>query len=343
MSVLAIRLSILKKSVCIVNKMLKIKRDYISDRTTNEQELLWWNENAEIVSRVWEMHEDISWTVRKHYLNKARDFFYQEGKTCTILELGCGSGWVGQFIAGPQLKIVGTDFSEQQIQLAQKSASLKSLDDYCEYVVSNSSEWPEKSKEVDGVLIHAFMHHLDGKEIEELLHNLGKNLKSGTKVWIYEPAFYRSMNSGKSTGSFISAVCLQKTAAFLVWALRSIFFKFSLVDQDTYQMFTKLSEEAKSQNWHLSPKEVPLDVDQFTVKLQDIFVVQNQYWATLFLIGWVFDTNLLKNAKMRKLFNAYILPVFALADRVLSKNKNYVKKILAAPTYAFHVWECILK
>jgi hypothetical protein len=70
--------------------MIKIEREYIAGQDLNNLELHWWNENAQIVSKVWEMQNDISWTARKHYLNNAKSYFKQGNKPVTILELGCG-------------------------------------------------------------------------------------------------------------------------------------------------------------------------------------------------------------------------------------------------------------
>jgi hypothetical protein len=44
-----------------------------------------------------------------------------------VVELGCGSGWVGQSICGPELRITGTDFSASQIALARENAARKRL------------------------------------------------------------------------------------------------------------------------------------------------------------------------------------------------------------------------
>ena len=80
---------------------VKKKRDFICKKNIEQLEYQWWNDNAGIIAKVWEMHDDISWTVRKYYIRRATEFFWGSEKNVTILELGCGSGWVGQLLAGP--------------------------------------------------------------------------------------------------------------------------------------------------------------------------------------------------------------------------------------------------
>ena len=173
---------------------MKKERSLHTSEELDKLELDWWNRNAEIVSKAWEMHDDVSRTVRKVYLEKARKFFQSDKKKMTILELGCGSGWVGQFIANSNLHIIGTDFSENQIQLAIKNAKKKGLEEYCKYQLTDVFDCINKDSEffqhIDGVMIHGFLHHLNGQEIETIFYNIKKYLKQGTRLWIYEPAFY---------------------------------------------------------------------------------------------------------------------------------------------------------
>lgn len=321
--------------------MLKLERDYISDQETTVSELLWWNENAHLVCKVWEMHDDISWAVRKHYLLKAKSFFHHANKPVTVLELGCGSGWVGQFIAGPELRIIGSDFSDSQISLARENARKKGLDKFCQYTVSNSNDWTDKLKEVDGILIHAFLHHLDGRELDALFHDLKTFAKSGTKIWIYEPAFYHSSINSKHRLSYATSTCLSITN-MMVAILHQIYSKLHLIDKDIADSFSKLVLMAKDNHWYLSPKEVPFNINTFSRQLANIFCLTKSYWATISLIGWIYESNLLKNPVLRKLIKMTLLPFFALTDSLLTKETNYLRATIVSPTYAFHVWEGVI-
>ena len=95
---------------------------------------------------------------------------------------------MGRTIAcGSKLNILGTDFSESQIKLAEENANRKGLGAYCKYQVLMADEWLKEFDDVDGVLIDCFLHHLSGKELENLTLTLKRNLGKGKKIWIYEP------------------------------------------------------------------------------------------------------------------------------------------------------------
>ncbi len=319
---------------------MKTTRAYTEDTAMNEVEHKWWNENADIVSSVWEMHPEISWVVREKYLIRAKDFFLKNKEKVAILELGCGSGWVGQFIAGPNLKIIGSDFSENQIKLAVNNARVKGLNEYCDYLVSNSVNWYKDARNVDGILIHAFMHHLDGKEIENLLTNLKSNLKKGTKVWLYEPAFYLSPASNTAKTSLLSKLCL-KISACMLSSLKNIAKNMNLIDIETAERFSGLINQAAKEQWYLSPKEIPFDVDEFSFQLSKYFEITDKYWATIYLVGFASEINLIKYELLRKILAKTILPFFRFTDCRLTKEKAFLEQSLRAPVYAFHVWECI--
>ena len=50
----------------------------------DDLELDWWNKNADIISKVWEMDSVISWDVRKEYLLRAKSFFQKDNNEVTV-------------------------------------------------------------------------------------------------------------------------------------------------------------------------------------------------------------------------------------------------------------------
>jgi cyclopropane fatty-acyl-phospholipid synthase-like methyltransferase len=99
-------------------------------------------------------------------------------KPFKVLEIGCGTGWVGRLIAGPDLHIIGTDFSEGQLAIATQMARQFGKDKYCTYELADASFFPD---DVDGVIIHALLHHLSAKELEIFFGQFAK-FKPGTKI-----------------------------------------------------------------------------------------------------------------------------------------------------------------
>jgi hypothetical protein len=202
--------------------------------------------------------------------------------------------------------------------------------------VSDSDKLPDAIKDVEGILFHAFLHHIDGSDLERLLTRLIKQLKPGAKVWIYEQAFYRPASCGGSKPAYPAAVCL-KITNFIVSALPLIYYKFNLIDQTISEPFAKMMKQAADNDWYLSPKEVPFDVDAFSDRLENYVVINKSNWATIYLIGWRYESNLLKNTFFRRLVNITLLPFFAFTDHMLTKEANYLKTVLVPPVYAFHV------
>jgi len=318
--------------------MLKKFREDNTSKKINFLEHQWWEENADIIERVWEMDYEISSKVRKNYINNARNFFKKGNQKVTILEIGCGSGWVGQMLAGANLHIIGTDFSKSQIALAKKNAKKRKLGKFTKYYVLDSSHWP-KETQIDGILIHAFLHHLDNQEIEHLFLELKKRFKKGTKIWIYEPTFYRILRKKKIEISLETKLLL-KIAVYFAVILEEIYNKKNILKKEKIEKFLELQQTAVKEEWYLSPKEIPFDLNEFSHKLKKYFRVENHYWATIYLIGWVAKINLIKNKLLKKIVTNLFLPLFILADKKICLEKDYLKSILVYPNYAFHVWEC---
>ena len=320
---------------------MKTRRNYRTDQELNFIEHEWWNENAVIVSRVWEMHPEISLSVRRHYLRSAKEFFLEDADKVVVLELGCGSGWVGQFMAGANLKIIGTDFSEVQIQLARSNSKAKGLEKYCEYFVGDAAGMDDILSKVDGVLIHAFMHHLDGREIDELLAMLKTKMRKGAKLWLYEPAFYLSEPIDNGKPSLLTTLCLNIANGTLS-IFDKFYKKFNLIDKMAFDEFASLTESAAKKGWYLSPKEIPFDVADFSIHLAKHFEVRKKHWATIYAVGWVFCTNLLQNDTLRRLINRTVLPFACYTDNKLTSETGLLQQRLTPPNYAFHVWYCVV-
>ena len=319
------------------------ERDNISSDDINNKELKWWNDNAELISEVWEIKNNISWKIRKSYLKNAKAFFNNNCKSTYILEIGCGSGWVGQSIANPKLNIIGTDFSKTQIRLAIKRAKVNKVHEFCNYILIDSSNYLKDVKEINGILIHSFLHHLDVKGIDNLFNSIKKNMKRGTKIWIYEPAYYNKRNEQKSGKLDLIVRLLFKLTQIIIIFLDKIYDKYNLIDKKVVDDFKLLINLANENKWYLSPKEVPFEIYSFSKKLEKNFKIKDKYWATIYLIGWVFKSNRIKNKYLRDIINAIILPIFVFTENLIIKNNNYLKQSIIKPNYAFYVWECLIK
>ena len=322
-----------------INK--KSRTDLLS-KEIDLAELEWWNENAKLISKVWEMDPKISWIIRKHYLLSAKDFFLENRKNARILEIGCGSGWVGQFIAGGNIHIIGTDFSKEQIALAQKNAEQKNLQNHCDYIVLNSDTFPENIGEIDGVLIHCILHHLDNNEIKVFFDKLKSHVKPGTKIYIYEPAFYHRESNDVPRLDLItkSLMFFSNIIEFTIVVFSE---KLRIIDTKTNNEYLLLLKNAENKGYYLSPKEIPLEINNFRIFLSQNFLIKRESWKTIYLIGWAYPINIIKMKFLRNLFAVTLLPFLSFTDNRLSKKTQYLSKEMVEPKYGFYVWECVMK
>ena len=316
---------------------LRLQRPRRADPELNARELDWWNANAATIAKVWEMAPEVSWQVRRAYLERARAFFLEGRERVTLLEPGCGSGWLGQSIAGPRLRVIGTDFSAAQLALARERAAARGVADWCEYHLADAARWPEAARAADGALVHAFLHHLDDAEIDGVLQGLRARLAPGARVWIYEPAFAETDGAARGDAAArMLAGALQAGAALIGLGARAL----GLRDEATAQQFARLARQAEESGWYLSPKEVPFQLGEFTRRLERDFALRDRYWATLHLVGWALECNLLRAPAARRLACATFLPLAARADRFLAGRPAHVAEALRAPGHGFAVWEC---
>ena len=321
-----------------------VERPYRADPEIARLEQEWWDANAPLVAKVWELHDEVSRVARRRYLHEARRFFSADGGAdAHVIELGCGSGWVGQSLCGPQLRITGTDFSASQIALARDNAARKGLGACTHYQVATSGVWPSLDRAPTGVLIHAFLHHLDGAELDAFFSMLHQNVSPGTQIWVYEPAFYSQPPAGQANAAPAPNPAAYRLATTIVSRSSDLYRRLGLVDVDTRDRFSALYARANDLGWHLSPKEVPLDLESFDRDIARHVTVSRSYWATAFLIGWIFETNLIRSPALRMLASQTLVRLLALLDSRIVRDDEFLRATFVAPNYGFRVWEGTLR
>lgn len=315
-----------------------IERPYRAAPEIARLEQQWWDEHAPLVAKVWELHDEVSRIARSRYLRRARHFFVAGRDDAHVVELGCGSGWVGQSICGPGLRITGTDFSASQIALARENAERKRLGAFTHYQVATSGVWPALERAGTGILVHAFLHHLDGAELDAFFDMLHRHVAPGTQIWIYEPAFYPDAPAGNAANPF---AC--RTGTAIVAQMSKIYGRLNLIDTDTRDRFATLFARANDAGWHLSPKEVPFQLEAFDRELARHVAVTRSYWATALIIGWVFETNLIRSSALRQLASQTLVRLLAWLDDRLVRDDAFMRRNCTAPNYGFRIWEGSLR
>jgi 2-polyprenyl-3-methyl-5-hydroxy-6-metoxy-1,4-benzoquinol methylase len=138
---------------------MRLTRIKTSTAEQDELEHNWWNTNSDLIETIWANSYSIQKAIRLPYLKRMKQFFLKDAKSLPvkILEVGCGTGWVCRLIADNDFHVVGTDFSESQINRAKQEALHFKKSEFCTYQLADASTF---DKEYDGVVIHALLHHL---------------------------------------------------------------------------------------------------------------------------------------------------------------------------------------
>jgi SAM-dependent methyltransferase len=241
---------------------MRTERINTSTPELDNQERVWWNNNAETIEKIWAQNIHFQNVVRLPYLKKMKRFFLKDKSKATILEIGCGTGWVGRLVADESINFIGTDFSEGQLAIAKQKA--KGKENFLKYELADASTF---EKDVDGVLIHALLHHLSSEELNLFFREFSK-LKRGTKIFIYEPVFY---GHNPSAPSFKDRVINK-----LIYVIKNKFTK-PQRDIDLMAAMKKINEDAENNGWYISPKEVPFYDGELEKFINPYCELENKY------------------------------------------------------------------
>ena len=222
----------------------------------------WWDEHFALIERLWALPEDVRVVLRRDFARRARAFFGR-GR---ILELACGSGWPGRLIAGDGIRIVGVDLSNEQIELARAEAARAGLAEQCEYQRGDIGTLAEV--DVDGVLIHAGLHHLAEDEVASLLDGLSQR---SLRVLLYEPVYPQPAPVPRPVRSGI------RSMVELLMRLTMPPQRAAVYDEQTLRLLDGVVEQSTRAGWFFSPKEVPFDEKRIHEVLRARFHLKAAY------------------------------------------------------------------
>lgn len=115
------------------------------------------------------------------FINEIKDFASQFEKESTILDLGCGSGYITNFLCNSNLNAIGIDFSEEMIKIAKSKYPKQKflLTDF----VNIENHFKENS--IDGLIAIYSLYFIPKEQFENLLKSLSKVLKNnGTFLFV---------------------------------------------------------------------------------------------------------------------------------------------------------------
>jgi 2-polyprenyl-3-methyl-5-hydroxy-6-metoxy-1,4-benzoquinol methylase len=227
-------------------------------------EAQWWEESSDVPVRQWELTPMLSQVVRGQYLSHMKTRLHKPGGR--LLEIGCGSGWAGMWIAGHDMDLTGIDPSPRLVARARLAAEKSGLSN-ARFLVGLVTDLDPEER-YDAVLVHAVLHHLPLDEIGVLLAKARDMLIDGGVLYLYEPLQGRRPNSLLRMVSLPVSFVLWRPWALLRW-LSGIFTPGSDASETVVR---------PGRNTH-SPDERPLDGDWLCQEMSKYYLLQElRYW-----------------------------------------------------------------
>jgi len=299
----------------------------------------WWNAHGELIEKAWVFSEKTNYYYRKDYVSKAVSFFKETGKKAVILDLGCGSGWLGRMIADDGLEYHGMDFSSTQIDIANKEKQKASNKEHLHYYCLTDFRKIENISSVTGVVIHAFLHHLYWEDLTNLFDELAETLPQGCKFFIMEPVYPAK---SKAANTFTE----KATNDALVSAYRAnlIFIKNKLMDENNYDSKTEsdliqAEFESTKNGFFFSPKEVPFKLDEFKTFLTTYLTIEKTFHCGVLNLETAQLVERIRSEEKQNYFSELLFPAANALDKLLLSN-NYFEA--NENNYLFTVFECSL-
>lgn len=113
----------------------------------------------------------------QEFIDEIKKFTLQLKKDSTILDLGCGNGYITNYLCSLGLNAIGIDFSSKMISIAKKR--FPKLNFLLEDFANIESHFEENS--VDGLISIYSLYFVPKEQLDEVLKSLSKVLKKGGK------------------------------------------------------------------------------------------------------------------------------------------------------------------
>jgi predicted O-methyltransferase YrrM/2-polyprenyl-3-methyl-5-hydroxy-6-metoxy-1,4-benzoquinol methylase len=315
----------------------KFKRPQRSSPQMDAIENRWWNIHGELVEKVWSLQDALCDTLRRHYLEKAKKFFLEGSSHVKVLELGCGSGWLGRILADESFQIIGSDFSETQIQLAKERARPAGNEKFCTYYCTATLKSIPGIHEVAGVIMHAFLHHLYGDELAALFSELQQLLPSNAKMFILEPV-YHQLHACANAQVRSDAQIMSQGLFAQMEDIKQQLIKSGKYDTETADNLSKIVEESNTFGYFFSPKEVPFDSDELRALIGKYATIKTEYLTGLFDTDIAQNLSRITDDNLRKDISSKLMPLVQFIDNFLIENRCIGD--FAGGRYIFTAYEC---
>lgn len=125
------------------------------------------------------------WEIRKHSSDRLLAYLGKKRKFLTILEVGCGNGWLSAKMAGlPKTHVTGLDINRVEISQANRVFKKSNL----EFVYDSFNENTFDKEKFDVVVFAASLQYFPS--VVSVLQQAGRILNHGGEIHILDTPFY---------------------------------------------------------------------------------------------------------------------------------------------------------
>ncbi|MBL8755398.1 MAG: methyltransferase domain-containing protein [Planctomycetes bacterium] len=108
-----------------------------------------------------------------------------KGEIKSLLDIGCGNGWVCHATAKRGIRSIGIDLSPKKIATAKRMAEEQGVAHLCEFVAGDVMQWRPREK-VDLLTSHGSLHHFPAFA-QAMAHMVEHHLRPGGYMLFVEP------------------------------------------------------------------------------------------------------------------------------------------------------------
>jgi SAM-dependent methyltransferase len=260
-----------------------MKSEEVSLAKWHKDEEAWWNKYGNYMSYQWKLTPSLNKILRAELECDYVTFLLNPNES--LLDLGCGSGWLSLYFAERGMQVLGVDLSQQQINASITLKARSGLDNLsfecCDFVKWDPGEHRGKFA---NVFVNAFLHHLPESELEMIFVKIAAVLKPGGKVYLYEPL--RSSSGARSLSIRAIDAVSNRMLNLLLNQLPRWFDLFS----DEYK--TELKNGYQMSSPHESPIDIAL-IEKFCSSSFEIVEVKGWH---LFSLGFAMQSMALRDS-----------------------------------------------